>query len=295
MSELFGNNYFFAYVFACIGIFTYSDFKDTQKIIILYLTTFGLSFLKIFSVTISIFFLFIVTFIFLEILSKDEKKLQLTTGVKYKLLDYLFLVIFQYGIMYVLFSIVLTSFTLTNYISRLGNFQFSSVKLILQIASISIFLVGILRVISERFKTKTFDELIQTINISINNVPFDKIDKDIFKMLIDMEDRTYYLRKKSYNFLSFTLIKNKIKKYSKKDNKMEIFKKYINETKHIRGYSTLEMQLMRTLGIVYQNNKLYTRKIYELFYTYIFFNSLNIFYKKNKYTNYWEFKNYLLS
>ncbi len=31
MADLFGNNYFFLYIFACITIFNYSSFKENQK------------------------------------------------------------------------------------------------------------------------------------------------------------------------------------------------------------------------------------------------------------------------
>ena len=53
------------------------------------------------------------------------------------------------------------------------------------------------------------------------------------------------------------------------------FKRYIN-----RGYSTIEMQLIRTYAIISGYEYSYTRKIYELIYSNIFFKS---YFRKTKY------------
>ena len=55
-------------------------------------------------------------------------------------------------------------------------------------------------------------------------------------------------------------------------------KRYLN-----RGYSTIEMQLIRTYGVVSGYEKTYLRKIYELIYANIFFKSYN---NKTKYYHY---------
>ena len=84
MADLFGNNYFFLYIFACITIFNYSSFKENQKIIILYLTTFGMGFLKIFDIGTTVLFLVVSSFLFLEILTQDDFKMKIITKVRYK-------------------------------------------------------------------------------------------------------------------------------------------------------------------------------------------------------------------
>ncbi len=128
MADLFGNNYFFLYIFACITIFNYSSFKENQKIIILYLTTFGMGFLKIFDIGTTVLFLVVSSFLFLEILTQDDFKMKIITKVRYKLLDYLFLIIFQYGVIYVILSILLTSFKLSYYVSSISYYPFRECK-----------------------------------------------------------------------------------------------------------------------------------------------------------------------
>lgn len=292
MSELFGNNYFFLYIFACITIFNYSTFRENQKISILYFITFGLGFLKIFNIFTVILFLITSTFLFLEILSSDALKSNIIIKMRYKVLDYLFLIIFQYNILSVILSVILTSIRLTHHISATFNLPFQSVKLVLQFFSIVLFINAIVKMTSEKFKIKTIDEIMKSFDFSINMVPFNSIDTDIFNMLIDMEDRTYRVRKKTYSFLSFEFLKYKINRQQTLN--YQKVKKYLKATKHIRGYSTLEMQLMRTIGITYGYNMIYTRKIYELIYSTVFLKSLNQYYHKNIYANKDRYKDYLL-
>ena len=194
MADLFGNNYFFLYIFACITIFNYSSFKENQKIIILYLTTFGMGFLKIFDIGTTVLFLVVSSFLFLEILTQDDFKMKIITKVRYKLLDYLFLIIFQYGVIYVILSILLTSFKLSYYVSSISYYPFENVKIFFQCISILLFITGIVKITSEKFKIKNINELISVFMPSINMVPFDKIDHEIFNMLIDMEDKTFRIR-----------------------------------------------------------------------------------------------------
>lgn len=102
--ELFYDNYFYIYIWICLSIFNYSNFSDSQKIIVLYFTNFGISFLKIYNIWISLL-LFVSTFIFLEIFTKDSVKMIIFTKIRYKLFDYFFIVFFNtiYSILYVQF------------------------------------------------------------------------------------------------------------------------------------------------------------------------------------------------
>lgn len=63
----------------------------------------------------------------------------------------------------------------------------------------------------------------------------------------------------------------------------------------IRGYSTLEMQLIRTIALKDGYERIYQRKIYEYFYSYIVFKSLYEEFKYYKYKNIDEFKYYLIN
>lgn len=302
LDKLFGNNTFFIYLFACITIFNFTKFQENQKLFLIYLFTFGLSFTHLLSVNRSLFFLLCITFIYLEFLTDDEEKLHLLVKIRYKLLDYIFLVIFQYGILWIVLSIILTSIRLRLYIV---NYSFLddtnliiSTNLLMNILSLIFFIFGTIHVSSQKFQIKRFTELISYFSApSINHVEFNKLNQNFYNILSDIEDKSYFHRKKSYNFCSLEFIKYKLEKFNiARKNKLVLknIKFYTLHSKHIRGYSTLEMQLIRTIGIKRGYNKKYIRKIYELIYSTIFFKSLLSFYNDNIYSNRKYFKEYLI-
>ena len=256
-----------------------------------------MGFLKIFNVSTTILFLIVSTFLFLEILTQDEFKMKIITRIRYKVLDYLFLIIFQYGILYTILSILLTSFKLSYFVSTIVHCPFEVIRFFFQCISIILFISGIVKITSEKFKIKTINELNSVFTPSINMVSFGKIDSDIFNMLIDMEDKTYRIRLNTYNFFSLEFINYKIKQFRQFRSMVERYQKtivYIKATRHIRGYSTLEMQLLRSIGIVYGYNIIIFRKIYEILYTTIFLKSLKSYYTKNNYANHDRYKDFLL-
>ena len=96
MEELFSNNLFAIYIIASIAVISYTNFNENQRMFLLYLFTFATAFFEIFEVTASIILLVLITFVFLEYLTEDIKKLTLITNLLYKLYDYLFMMFFQY-------------------------------------------------------------------------------------------------------------------------------------------------------------------------------------------------------
>ncbi|EAE1302685.1 hypothetical protein EP43_09115 [Listeria monocytogenes] len=304
MENLFNNNLFFVYLFACIAIVNYTSFKENQKILLMYLMTFGLSFLNILNFGMSIVFLLLSTFIYLEFLSNDNEKQIIIVKMGYKLLDYFFIIFFQYHIGWIIFSLM--SIFLRNALSNNIDFNWlleidiEKISYILSFIAILIFVQGVSRVTAQKFKVKSVDEVI-TKYFSPNPIyrrPHNDFSPCFFEMISDMEDKTYFKREQTYSFLSFEFIsiKNKqlsgntksLKKYAKKAYK------FIKRSKNIRGYSTLEMQLIRILFIEAGYNKKIVRKIFELIYTKIFLQSLKNFYETNVYEYRSEYKKYLL-
>ena len=115
-------------------------------------------------------------------------------------------------------------------------------------------------------------------------------------MLIDVEDKSYFIRENTYNFFSFEFINYKIKRIIKKLKSMNVESNILKKAtlskinikarikklkRYIRGYSTIEMQIIRTLGIKngYENH-VFCRKIYEIVYSKIFFTSLRKYMNK---------------
>lgn len=145
------------------------------------------------------------------------------------------------------------------------------------------------------------------------------LDKKI-QMLMKIEDRTFFARANSYISISFEALIYKINQSNRQAQKanevkmmtiekkiqyiidnlpkviglaLKIFKTVVKAifledgVKRFikRGYSTIEMQLMRQMSIEIGYEKVYRRKIYELLYTHMFFKSLD---QKRRYNHYTE-------
>lgn len=311
--ELFRDNYFFIYIWICLSIFNYSEFSDNQKIIVLYFINFGIGFLKIYSGLATLVLLFISTFIFLEIFTKDTDKMIIFTKIRYKIIDYLFIVFFQYNIIYIIFAILLTSTKIKGFFAHILPISPQYIYFFLSAFSIIFFFRGITKITQENFKIATVTQLRKNFTPSINKINFEDIDQNIFNMLIEMEDNTYFNRKKSYTFISKKFFEPKLK-----GKNLKQITQYINKNNLVRGFSTLEMQLIRTIGIVYGYGTLkysdkeinrkniltvsfyrrwgavVRRKIFELVYATVFFTSLKMFYEKNVYVNSGKYKEYIL-
>lgn len=304
MDTLFNNNLFFVYLFACIAITNYSNLKENQKILLIYLMTFGLAFLNILDFGMSVIFLLLSTFIYLEFLSNDSQKQIIIVKIGYKLLDYFFIILFQYHIFWIILSLMVIFFReniqKSPNMKLLLEFGFGPISILISYVAILFFAIGVSRVTAQKFKIKSVDRVI-TKYFSTNPIykrPHADFDPLFFEMLSDMEDRTYFKREKTYSFLSreFITIKGKQLGYSFKNWRKHATKslQYIKRSKNIRGYSTLEMQLMRILFVESGYNKKFARKIFELVYTKIFLKSLKDFYEANIYEYRSEYKEYLL-
>lgn len=304
MDTLFNNNLFFVYLFACIAIVNYSALKESQKILLIYLMTFGLAFLNILDFGMSVIFLTLSTFIYLEFLSNDNEKQIIIVKFGYKLLDYLFIIIFQYYVCWIIVSLMLIYFRENMQknpdIKLLLEFGVEPISISMSFISIIIFVICVNKITAQKFKLKSIDTVI-TDYFSTNPIykrPHADFDFLFFEMLSDMEDRTYFERKETYSFLSFEfiIIKGRQLGYNFTNWSKHVTKsfQYLRRSKNIRGYSTLEMQLMRMLFVESGYNKKIVRKIFELVYTKIFLKSLKNFYEANIYEYRSEYKEYLL-
>ncbi len=88
--------------------------------------------------------------------------------------------------------------------------------------SIAIYIHLLLFISSNKFELNSFDKMIEKLNPKsfVDFVPIDEAKKNI---LVELEDKTYFDRTKSHNFISL----------------------WYFIRRQIRGYSTLEMQLYR--------------------------------------------------
>ena len=151
MNGLFGDNIFFLFLFTCITIMNYSRMSETQKMTLFYLMTFGLVLLKIISFTESILYLFIILFLYLEFLTEDSKKNKYITKLRYKILDFLFLIFFQYQFTLLLISFIFASTMVQTNISKISLFPFTLSNSFFQLISIIFFFIAIFKMSQEKF------------------------------------------------------------------------------------------------------------------------------------------------
>ena len=151
-----------------------------------------------------------------------------------------------------------------------------------------------------------------------------------FNVMVALEDKSYFERTKSYNWFSVEFIKYKIKEYKinkeKKTlrqklqfawtqvKKFRLFRETIKKIRckiiesawtikdpfqrlerKIRGCSTIEMQLIRNIGIKKGYNKcIIKRKAFEFIYTDLFFSGLKKYYENTLNNKRKEFKKFIL-
>lgn len=299
MEGLFSNNLFAIYIVACIAVMTYTDFEENQRMFILYLFTYATAFFEVFSVPAGIFLLLLITFVFLEYLTDDTKKLSLITGVAYKTCDYLFMMIFQYHFIWIFAAFGAL------YCSR-SDWLAPSLQFFVKAASVLPLFYGAHQTISQPFKIKSITEICRV----FEQYPpymfhYKPAMQEKFDLLCAFEDKTYFQRKNSYSCISLEYIVCFLKSRGLPSRKAigEALSGISSPSKlwrsvariFRRGYSTPEMQLLRTIGIQrgYEQYKI-RRKIFEVVYSKIVFSSLKKYHLSNTYSSLEYYRHYLL-
>lgn len=309
-------------LFFIAGFFMLIQNRDVKKtinsnIIILYIIFSISSIFSVGSFWKNSIVILVLNFIELEILSTSETRNQLIVSAKYKLEDFFFTIINKYKILSILMINFL--FYISNTLSK-GNVFFWIIYILI-ISGLLLKNIG--RIYENNFYTKNLDEIEKSYIIATRGYKYPTENSLLRKkidLLLEIEDRTFVHRKSSHTMLCWESLVYKLNKdYNTVDQintinsyKMQykfkfillnlkkiikllyrIFvvfvkavfskqglKKYLN-----RGYSTIEMQLIRTYGVVSGYEKTYIRKLYELVYANIFFKS---YYRKSKYYHYLE-------
>lgn len=297
MEILFANNTLLLFFFVMITVFNYSTLKEYQRIAIIYITVYALAVAKTINTLQAISFIVLSLFCFLEILINDEMKFKLITNPIYKCIDCLYLSIFQYAFLEICFGILLThSF---NYSPLSKLVWFYPLQLFISLLFI---IKAITNVLQQKFVIKSFTAMYSVfIQFPIQTVQFNDKLKEACSILIAIEDREYYQRN-GYTFLSLDYLSYILKnKFGKGDWGKKIYftikngKRFMkNVLSGKRGYSTIPMQLIRSLGIEKGYNYAYRRKIFEFIYSKIFFDGLKKLYKQNQVAKRTYIKEYIL-
>lgn len=132
----------------------------------------------------------------------------------------------------------------------------------------------------------------------INKIEFNEKLDEASAILISIEDKMYFKRK-AYTFFSSShiigVLKSKISTQQGSKKIVNVFsigncfiRNIFNES---RGYSTIPMQLVRSLGIKRGYNYKYRRKIFEILYSRIFFRGVERMLNEDKVAQREYFKN----
>lgn len=291
MEELFGSNLFAIYIIACIAVISYSNFRENQRMFLLYLFTYATVFFGIFRVSAGLVLLFIVTFVFLEYLSGDAQKLSLIVRFRFKLYDYGFMMLFQYHFL----CIFLAFLSL-----HLSHRPFpGAVRLGLTGLSLILLWAGAHLAVSQPFKIRSISEIFQAFqDFPHSAFVYSEALQRRLELICAIEDRTYFQRENSYTFSSreyLSLVGQRYPNWSFFRRLWAILAGSTMIGKPTRGFSTPEMQLLRTLGVQrgYDRHK-YQRKIFEIVYSRIFFSSLRDYCQAGSDRVFVHYRQYLL-
>ena len=294
MESLFNENIIFIFFFAMIAIYNYSELKEYQRMAIIYISVYALAALNIIGIKLAVGLLGISLFCFLEILTSDEMKFKILINPIYKIIDFLYISFFQYAFLGMCFALLLLRIKLPE--------QFFELDFVFKMLSFLAMVWTMTATLQQKYVIHTFTEMYKIFSwYPINKVIFDEKLHEACSILVSIEDRTYFKRN-SYSFFSIdyiaTVIKNKLRFQRGKKRFKYIFSAGNCFLKNIfsseRGYSTIPMQLIRSLGIKRGYNYKYRRKIFEILYSIMFFKGIERMLKEDKVSQRQHFKEYLL-
>lgn len=297
MENLLNNN---ALILLFWVIFSLISDKEKKTYIIVIMTYMMIYIVNLFDVVQtfpSVFICLLALFIYFE-LFYDSFKRKVMNNIFYKIIDFFYIMIFEYYFILFLTSIFFT----TTYINILVIEMFN-INIVYYVSFILISWACI-RISSQHYLLCTFDEVKSKLDkVSTYKEFLDKKKRiSHYLSIISIEDKNFFNRGNRYTIFNVFYLKriipiknhrcnSFIKKSVFTQKKIRLMLKLM--LKLIRGYSTIEMQLMRTLVIKEGYRFTIRRKFLEVIYTKLFFDSLQEYYRLNK-LDLTYFKDYLL-
>ena len=294
METLFNKNIIFIFSFAMIAIYNYSDLKEYQRMAIIYISVYALAVLNIVGIKMALLLLIVSLFCFFEIFTSDEMKFKILVNPIYKAVDFIYISIFQYSFGGICLALLLLKIKLPE--------TFDKQNIIFRTLSFLFIVWTLTAMLQQKYVIHTFGEMYRVFTyFPINKIEFNDKLYEACNILVSIEDKRYFERE-AYSFFSvkyiISLIKGKIA--SQRGGKKVIYV-LVNGNRFIknifdesRGYSTIPMQLVRSLGIKRGYNYKYRRKIFEILYSRMFFKGIERMFNEDKVTQRQYFKEYLL-
>lgn len=294
MEALFSNNIYILYVLVGFSVFSLSSFEEYQRVILFYVISFISGLLNIMPIRYIALLSVAVMFFMTEYFSCDKSKRDIILKFRYKLLDFLYCFTFLYHISFYLLALALVFFS---HITSLRTAESLCALLAIGIMFFDIHIVS-----KREFKVYDLHQLSKKLErFEINQLTFSSDMQKRFEILTLIEDKTFFSRVNAYTPFTLEFPKIKLRQLMTAFQRKRSLKDfYVNNVKFVlknisrRGYSTLEMQLIRTLAIERGWDCVVRRKFYEIFYSMIFFSSYYDKYDTYYYRNTRKFRMYLL-
>lgn len=294
MESLFNENIIFIFFFAMIAIYNYSNFKEYQRMAIIYISVYALTILNIIGVKLAVVLLVISLFCFFEIFTSDEMKFKILINPIYKVVDFVYISFSQYAFGGMCCALLMLRIKLPEPLEQ-QNVVFKILSFLFMVWTLT-------TTLQQKYVIHTFGEMYKIFTwFPINKIDFNEKLDEACSILVSIEDRIYFERN-AYSFFSLKyivrILKNKISTQRGNKRIVCVFSAGNRFIRNIfdesRGYSTIPMQLVRSLGIKRGYNYKYRRKIFEILYSRMFFKGIERMLNEDQVAQKQYFKKYLL-
>lgn len=281
-------------------LFAYSlngvKIQDRLKVGILYIIIYALLFAGL-DFGFAMIYLVATSFCFLEFFSSDKDKNEDLNFIE-KMIDYLYSIIFECRALFYIVILIITfssSYTIDqcNKNSDMWLCSYTTtIAVWTVIVNAVLFIVLLHFIVSPRFLKKQYSEILRVLERYPVFVDYSETDIEKFNILISMEDNEFMIRNMDEHTI-FSI--GMIRYYLKERGLVNIVIKILRNRRSLfRGYGTIDMQLIRSVGIERGYNCKIRRKIFEFCYGKIVYNSYSrkIEAKSNSF-KYWLLRNYV--
>lgn len=118
--QVFNNNSIYVYFLSCIVIFSYQHFSKKQKISLIYATTIAMEIISQYSCKMTAVMLLMSMFILEEYLSDDKVKCELLSNLWYKIIDFVYQILFIDAGIWIIINIIVSGNWLKDYLIEKG-------------------------------------------------------------------------------------------------------------------------------------------------------------------------------
>lgn len=268
------------------AVLTGIKLTERKRVMLVYIFAYALALAGAFQIRVVFLSSTLVLFLALEFFTDDSLRPTLFVKFRYKLSDFLYRMFMEYAYSY--FLLCMLSVFLTHVLN--GPFVLRAISQLIAFLFLGIALHVLA---SQKYSTKSITSVIK--RIEGDKLPHElKVtskDRALNAILVGMEDRTYYERQPQQHSLPLFLVVGKVWNYlfhSASHNVISSFRSLF-----VRGYGTIEMQLIRSIGIEFGYGRTYRRKVFEVLYANMLLNSYRE-YLIRAHGDYHEFRNYIL-